>query len=525
MGGIERFLLRMERPMNTRLPAACVFLLLVAAADWTYAADYDLSWFTIDGGGVMSSSDGQPGGFELSGTIGQHDAGPATAMTGGDFNLVGGLWAGATGFGQPCSPEWEDLFSVDELNDSSHALVGFSDATGPSLYVGGFFTTAGGVPASCIAKWDGSAWAPLGTGMNTDDPEAYPVVTELTVHNDGNGAALYAGGNFQTAGGAAALNIAKWNGLAWSSLSTGMNDFVYALTEFNDGTDLSLYAGGSFISAGGQLVNRVAKWDGTAWSPLGSGANNSVYGLATYDDGTGLALYAAGDFTEVGGVGANRVAKWDGIAWSPLGMGVNSSALALATFDDGTGMALYVAGSFTTAGGMGANRVAKWDGSTWSALGAGVNNTASSLVAHDDGAGLALYVAGIFTTAGGSAANRIAKWNGSAWSPLGTGMNASVAEVTVVDIGQGNALYAAGGFTTAGGHASGHIARWSCPPPTVPSDFDSDGDVDLDDFSVLVGCLQGPTIPPASGCAPTDLDLDNDVDLVDFAQFQIAFGN
>jgi len=48
--------------------------------------DFDLSWHTVDGGGVMRSTGGD---FELSGTIGQPDAG---AMSGGDFTLTGGFW-------------------------------------------------------------------------------------------------------------------------------------------------------------------------------------------------------------------------------------------------------------------------------------------------------------------------------------------------------------------------------------------------------------------------------------------------
>ena len=49
---------------------------------------FDLSWYTIDGGGEMFSTGGD---FELSGTIGQPDAGDP--MTGGDFELTGGFWA------------------------------------------------------------------------------------------------------------------------------------------------------------------------------------------------------------------------------------------------------------------------------------------------------------------------------------------------------------------------------------------------------------------------------------------------
>jgi len=45
---------------------------------------YDLSWSTIDGGGVSSG-----GAYSLSGTIGQPDAGQ---LAGGGYTLSGGFW-------------------------------------------------------------------------------------------------------------------------------------------------------------------------------------------------------------------------------------------------------------------------------------------------------------------------------------------------------------------------------------------------------------------------------------------------
>ncbi len=50
------------------------------------AQDYEITRSTIDGGGAMHSTGGA---FELSGTIGQPDAG---ALAGGDFELTGGFW-------------------------------------------------------------------------------------------------------------------------------------------------------------------------------------------------------------------------------------------------------------------------------------------------------------------------------------------------------------------------------------------------------------------------------------------------
>jgi len=49
------------------------------------APDFAIDWYTI-GGGVQASFGGD---FDLSGTIGQPDAG---YMTGGDFELTGGFW-------------------------------------------------------------------------------------------------------------------------------------------------------------------------------------------------------------------------------------------------------------------------------------------------------------------------------------------------------------------------------------------------------------------------------------------------
>ncbi len=47
---------------------------------------YELSWWTVDGGGQTYSSGG---GYELGGTIGQPDAG---VLSGGDYTLAGGFW-------------------------------------------------------------------------------------------------------------------------------------------------------------------------------------------------------------------------------------------------------------------------------------------------------------------------------------------------------------------------------------------------------------------------------------------------
>src|SRR5690606_19432964 len=92
--------------------------------------------------------------------------------------------------GQACEPGWaEGVFDIAGVNGDVNALAVFDDGTGEALYAAGRFTTAGGAEANNIARWDGSAWTPLGVGIDGS-------VNALTVFDDGTGPALYAGGPF-----------------------------------------------------------------------------------------------------------------------------------------------------------------------------------------------------------------------------------------------------------------------------------------------------------------------------------------
>jgi hypothetical protein len=87
--------------MKNRLSSSLVLIapFLPASA----FAQFQIDWYTIDGGGGSSSG----GNFSLTGTIGQHDA---VAGTGGPFQCGGGFWgpcpefhsATPTATPQPC---------------------------------------------------------------------------------------------------------------------------------------------------------------------------------------------------------------------------------------------------------------------------------------------------------------------------------------------------------------------------------------------------------------------------------------
>lgn len=396
-------------------------------------------------------------------------------------------------------------------NNIVFALDVYDDGSGPALYAGGAFTSAGGSPASGLAKWNGASWSAVGGGVDTH------YVSTLGVYDDGAGEELYVSGSFTSAGGTPANNVAKWNGASWSALGSGTapsNSSAYAFLPFDDGTGPALFVAGNFLSVGDIGALGIARWKASTWSALNPGLNGDVHAVATLDIGSGAALYTSGDFTHAAGVAMNHIGKWDGANWSPLGAGLDATASALTSFDDGGGSAVYAGGAFTTAGAVAANKVAKWNGASWSALGAGpnmqivnaltafdagagpklhaagfgnpfggptnigmvsrwdgaswtllgsqgFNQSVATLCVHDDGSGAALYAGGSFTLANGLPVVRVAKWNGSAWTTVGGGTDGPVAKLVVFDFGGGPELVAAGSFANAGGSPASHIARWN----------------------------------------------------------------
>lgn len=77
-----------------RLVKLCLGILILP---FSATAQYAIDWYTIDGGGGTSSG----GGYTLSGTIGQPDAG---TLVGGNYRLDGGFWGGAFAVQQVGSP-------------------------------------------------------------------------------------------------------------------------------------------------------------------------------------------------------------------------------------------------------------------------------------------------------------------------------------------------------------------------------------------------------------------------------------
>jgi hypothetical protein len=369
-----------------------------------------------DGAQWHSMSDGTVYGAATSFAVYHGDliAAGTFEFTDGGTNFGLARWDGA---------QWQP-FGTDS-NYGARVVV----ASGDSLFVGGSFSSMGGVPAQNIALWNGSAWSALGGGL-----PSYPNI--LTMYHG----SVAAGGWFY---------VLRWNGSSWIDIAPGVYGDVWALGVQGD----RLIAGGNIFRIGTTLINYIASFDGTQWSSLGSGLDGPASGVIVQ----GNDVIVAGIYQSAGGVPAHNIARWDGTSWHPLGDGCDGGLNGVASFGSG----LVAVGDFRSAGDAPARSIARWDGSGWSALGTEGLGTDGGINAFADYNGELIAGGGVSNAGGMQPANGIARWNGTAWQSLGgglhTGPRAGVVSGMVVFDGR---LYVVGAFDHAGSVAATNIASW-----------------------------------------------------------------
>ncbi|MFO0835996.1 MAG: GC-type dockerin domain-anchored protein [Phycisphaerales bacterium] len=280
------------------------------------------------------------------------------------------------------------------------------------LIVGGSFTNVLGVPASRIARWDGSSWWALGAGMNND-------VLALTLMPNGD---LIAGGAFTSAGGVAANRVARWNGSAWSAMGTGMDGVVAALAVRPNGV---LYAGGEFTTASGSNCNRFSYWNGAAWARpdvfFTSMFNAPVRALTVTT--TGL-LIIGGEFTMFGGVPMKRQCSYNGATFQASGFGLDNTVHAQAPMPDGGFIAV---GEFS-------ERVIRWSPSTgYQSIGSANFSSGSVVYAVAvTSNGIPIIGGEFYTVNTPNSAYRVAKLEGGVWATMGGGVDATVFSLSML---------------------------------------------------------------------------------------------
>jgi hypothetical protein len=233
-----------------------------------------------------------PGGF--------HPEATCAAVLGTTL-VIGGLFESAGGIPAHGIASWDGAAWHAFTND----LFAFSSLAvhAGSLYAGGYFPTPGN-PYVGIVRWNGQAWVTAGQDYPRGD------VLAMTTYRG----QLVAGGAFTIAccgnPPAPGDHIAVFDGVSWRPLGSGLDGPVFALTSFDP--DASgplpefLIAGGNFTSAGGQPANNIAMWDGAHWMPMGPGASSNIRALTVWNN----LLVVGGDFYTAGGLMSPGMAFW-----------------------------------------------------------------------------------------------------------------------------------------------------------------------------------------------------------------------
>ncbi len=304
------------------------------------------------------------------------------------------------------------------------------------LYITGGFEEIGGVTVNHIARWNGTAWGPVGTGL-TD----YGYGTCMAVYNG----ELYVAGYFDTAGGVNAYRIARWNGTTWSNVLNGLDMLLVAHDMLVIGN--VLYIGGSIdLACNTPLVN-IVQWNGSAFSTVGTGelellssslVHGTVYSLAEQQG----ELYVAGNFDHVNGLACEGLLRWDGSAWHAGPSGLPT------TFNLDVG---FINGALTCA--QNSSLVMQWNGGQWTNFTSGWSGSGSTstMVVYN---GVPI-IAGRYN-AGPFALN-------PDWAELGSiAGSPGIGELRII----GNALYAVGdqGIVVSG-NVERHtvMAKWVGP--------------------------------------------------------------
>ena len=133
------------------------------------------------------------------------------------------------------------------------------DAISNSMYIGGSFTSAGGVANTArVCRWSfaSAAYVAMGTGISAGQANCLAI--------DAVGG-VYVGGTFTSFNGVDCNGIAYWNGVTAQAMGTGVGTLVQVNTVAVDPQG-AVWLGGQFTTANGQtLIDRLVIWNGSIY--------------------------------------------------------------------------------------------------------------------------------------------------------------------------------------------------------------------------------------------------------------------
>ncbi len=317
--------------------------------------------------------------------------------------------------------ETKKWMSIGEPNGEIYALHHYGDY----LYIGGDFTSIGGLSASYIVRYNIITGAL--SSMNTGGTITGKVKSICDVS-----------GNIWII---TDTKIYEWDGVSsWTLRGTASGGgSPELLSLYSDGTDL--YVTGSYFNLinAVSITTKIAKWNGSVWSSVGA-ASPSTAVVTCFDvQHFGGVLYAA---TDVG------LGKFVAGSWSLVFSALPNSCNALAVASDN--LVFYLQNT----GGGTYDTVRIWDGVVAASTvigtvqgGGGINGFTTHIKTNLSD----IYVTNIYTFLGDATPQHaLTRYSGGSWSILGGGVDSSTSyEVRSIEIINDD-IYVGGLFEQAG---------------------------------------------------------------------------
>ncbi len=329
-----------------------------------------------------------------------------------------------------------------------------------SIYVAGNFSEVDSTTkAFNIASWDGTAWAPVGTGIEAINTSAW--VKTLQSDSKGN---LILGGSFKSLGG-------KYTN-AWALIDS--NEIVHPIN--NDIQNLNgqtyvnaiLPLGDSSYLLGGRFAKSfpsgtssgLAAYNVTtqSWFKLGTYGVANIYQYINCIAKIGTKIVVGGNFTSIDGVAATNLAYWDGNQWNSMG-NPNGEVEHMTVLQDSI---LYLEGNFTNINGSTFNYLARYANNTWSSVGSGLYASPQDIAVQPYTGELWILYNGTIPVPNSASfsSNGYAVWDGTKWKDYGR-ISGNLGTINAINhASDSTTFFTASGMTGINGNSGSNVLRY-----------------------------------------------------------------